>query len=492
MTMSKVRAGQRKFRSAVLALAAVLASGAPAVLAQPAAPALAPQAVQLSPEQLIAAADLLARADEHGLSPAAYLPARLREPGALPGPEDHAAVVAGLLRYARDVHVGRMDASEFPKIWQLRPDPYDPTGELSRALASGRLEPWLESLAPRYSGYAALKKGLTKYRQIAANGGWTAIPEGPDLALGASGPRVAALRARLVAEDPAAHGPAVFDTSLQQAVVRAQKRYGMKPDGIVGKPTLAALNVPAEQRVQQIVANMERWRWMPQKMPATRVQVNSGAAIVTLFRDDKPVLSMKAVSGKPGDETPMLVSEIHSVVLNPPWNVPTSIASEELWPKERKNPGYLERAGYRVISTEGGSRLQQRPGPDSALGLYKFDFENPFAVYLHDTPAKTGFERVARQASHGCVRIEKPAELARALLAGDPKWTPEAIADAVAGGETQRVRLPSGVPVYILYWTAFAGADGQMNFRTDPYGWDKLLLQKVGALGSGKQVVARN
>jgi L,D-transpeptidase YcbB len=261
---------------------------------------------------------------------------------------------------------------------------------------------------------------------------------------------------------------------------------------VLGKSTLAALNVSAEQRVQQILANMERWRWMPQKMPATRVQVNSGAAIVTLFRDDKPVLSMKAVSGKPGDETPMLVSEIHSVVLNPPWNVPTSIANEELWPKERKSPGYLQRAGYRVIPTESGTRLQQRPGPDSALGLYKFDFENPFAVYLHDTPAKAGFDSYSRQASHGCVRIEKPAELAKALLATDPKWSPDALHAAVASGETQRVRLPYGVPVYILYWTAFAGPDGQMNFRTDPYGWDKLLLQKVGVLGSGKQVVARN
>lgn len=473
-------------------LALALALSAPLVQAQPATPPVQAQPIQLSPDQAAMVADLLRDAEGHGLSPRAYLPARLVEAGATPGPEDQDALEAGLLRYARDVHVGRLDPGDFPKLWDVRPDPYDPAAELSRAMAGDKLKPWLQSLAPPYSGYAALRKGLAKYREIAAAGGWQAIPQGPDLSMGASGPRVAALRARLVAEDPSAHGPAVFDARLQQAVVRAQRRYGMKADGIVGKPTLAALNVPADQRLQQIVANMERWRWMPQRMPATRVQVNSGAAIVTLFRDDKPVLSMKAASGKPGDETPMLASEIHSVVLNPPWNVPSSIANEELWPKERKNPGYLERAGYKVISTGDGSRLQQQPGPESALGLYKFDFENPFAVYLHDTPSKAAFDRSSRQVSHGCVRVEKPDELAKALLSTDPRWSPDAISDAVARGETQRVKLPQGVPVYILYWTAFAGPDGQMNFRTDPYGWDKLLMQKIGVAGAGQQVVARN
>ena len=144
-----------------------------------------------------------------------------------------------------------------------------------------------------------------------------------------------------------------------------------KPDGVVGNGTLAYLNQPVGQRVLQIIANMERWRWMPATMPATRVQVNSGAAIVTLFRDDKPVLSMKAVSGKKGDETPMLVSAIHSVVINPPWNVPSRIANEELWPKERANPGYLAAHNYRVIPVQGGQpRLQQASGDSSALGRF--------------------------------------------------------------------------------------------------------------------------
>ena len=163
------------------------------------------------------------------------------------------------------------------------------------------------------------------------------------------------------------------------------------------RSTIAYLNQPVGQRILQIVANMERWRWMPATMPSTRVQVNTGAAIVTLFRDDKPVMSMKAVSGRPGDETPMLTSAIHSVVINPPWNVPSGIAQRELWPKEKANPGYLARNGYRIIPVQGGQpRLQQASGDQSALGRFKFDFDNPFAVYLHDTPSKGGFDQIGR------------------------------------------------------------------------------------------------
>ena len=174
------------------------------------------------------------------------------------------------------------------------------------------------------------------------------------------------------------------------------------------------------------------------------------------------------------------------MVINPPWNVPTRIANEELWPKERANPGYLAANGYRIIPVEGGQpRLQQASGDTSALGRFKFDFQNDFAVYLHDTPAKGGFDRYARQASHGCVRIEKPRRLAEALLAGNPEWTPEAIDAQLQGDKTVRAHLPERVPVYILYWTAFPGADGQMHFRADPYGWDRELLQRVGVLASG-------
>ncbi|HYD98835.1 MAG TPA: L,D-transpeptidase family protein [Alphaproteobacteria bacterium] len=496
MRGASVRGG-RIGRCLALAAAMPLALGSLPAAAQPAPPPAAPAPVPpppaaqipaLTPTQAATALAVLNAADEHGLQPKDYLPKALPDVEALT-PEQQAQLTQGLLNYARELRIGRMDPGEFPELWAVRPAPYDPAPELAKALAENRLQPWLNSLAPRYSGYAALKRGLARYRDIAQAGGWKAIPEGPAMGLGSKDVRVAALRERLAAEDPqvAADGPAVLDKALQEAVVRAQRRYGLRPDGIVGKGLLAHLNQPVGQRILQIIANMERWRWMPPTMPATRVQVNAGAAIVTLFKDDKPVLSMKAVSGAPDNQTPMLVSAIHSVVINPPWNVPTRIANEELWPKERANPGYLARNGYRVIPVEGGQpRLQQASGDESALGRFKFDFDNPFTVYLHDTPAKAGFDRFSRQESHGCVRLEKPRELAEALLGTDPKWTPEAIDEALGdGSKTQRVRLTEHVPVFILYWTAFAGADGQMHFRSDPYNWDRELLQRVGVLAKG-------
>lgn len=459
---------------------------------QAAAPAVALPAPQLviptlTFSQAQIALRVLNAADLHGLQPKAYVPEGVAMGGELSAGQVK-ALTDGLLAYARDVKTGRMAAADFPKMWAVRPAVYDPAPDLAKALTEDRLEGWIDALPPPYSGYASLKRGLARYREIATAGGWKSVPAGPTLKLGSSGPRVAALRSRLAAEDAQVIdiGPAVFDKTLEAAVQRAQRRFGLNPDGAVGPGALTHLNQPAGQRVLQIVANMERWRWLPPTMPATRVQVNSGAAIVTLFRDDKPVMSMKAVSGRPGDETPMLVSEIHSVVINPPWNVPSSIAAKELWPKERANPGYLARNHYRIIPVEGGEpRLQQASGDDSALGRFKFDFDNPFAVYLHDTPAKGVFDRFARQASHGCVRIAKPRALAEALLEGDPTWTPEAIDTQLAGDKTVRARLAVKVPVFILYWTTFAGSDGQMHFRSDPYNWDRQLLQRVGVLAAG-------
>lgn len=495
--------GGRMGRCLALAALAPLALGnlamaqpaaAPPVLAIPAAPvAPAPPPVEipaLTPAQAQVALKALRAADLHGLQPKAYVPDGLPDDGTLT-PAQQTALAAGLVRYAHDVRIGRMDPGQFPELWQVRPAAYDPRPDLAAALTEGRLQPWLDSLAPRYSGYAALKRGLVRYREIAGKGGWKTVAEGPKMELGSKDPRVAALRARLAVEDSAvtATGAATFDKPLEEAVIRAQRRYGLKPDGVVGNGTLAYLNQPVGQRILQIVANMERWRWMPATMPATRVQVNTGAAIVTLFRDDKPIMSMKAVSGRPGDETPMLVSTIHSVVINPPWNVPAGIAQRELWPKEKANPGYLAKHGYRIIPVQGGQpRLQQASGDQSALGRFKFDFDNPFAVYLHDTPSKGGFDLYSRQASHGCVRLERPRALAEALLNGDATWTSEAIDKQLEGDKTVRAKLSEQVPVYILYWTAFGGSDGQMNFRSDPYNWDRELLQRTGVLASGTKV----
>jgi murein L,D-transpeptidase YcbB/YkuD len=392
---------------------------------------------------------------------------------------DNDALVRAALDHARAVHAGRLAESDFDRNWGLRPPPYDPLPAFADAIARDRLAAWIASLPPPYAGYDGLRKGLDTYRAIAAAGGWATLESGPDLTLGAKGPRVLALRQRLAFEDKdvVATGD-TFDAELVTSVQRAQRRYGLNPQGVVSVKTLAALNVPAADRVRQIMANLERWRWLPEELPRDRIQVNIAAAVLTVFDGDTPVLSMRGVTGRPGHETPMLSSTIRSLVLNPPWNVPSSIATAELWPKEKKSPGYLKRNGFKVID---GTRLQQAAGDQSALGRFKFDFDNAYAVYLHDTPSRAKFASFDRLASHGCVRLEKPAELAALLLNDDPAWAPASIAAAVATGKTQRVTLTTPVQVYLLYWTAFASTSGQMNFRDDPYGWDRTLAAKIEA-----------
>lgn len=393
------------------------------------------------------------------------------------------ALIAETLDRARAVHAGRLDTADFLTVWALRPVAYDPRVSFARAVATDRIQSWIANLSPPYAGYDGLKRGLVNYRSIKENGGWDVIPLGPTITMGDTGARVAALRKRLAIEDrDVSTKGATFDAPLRDAVQRAQRRYGLNPTGSVGAETQAALNVSVNDRIGSIVANMERWRWLPAELPTHRIQVNIAAAVLTVFEGDSPVKSMRAVTGRPGDETPMLQSSIHSIVINPPWNVPTSIATRELWPKERANKGYLAAHGFKVIGTPAtGQRLQQAAGATSALGRLKFDFANDFSVYLHDTPSRAKFASYSRLASHGCVRLEKPVELAELVLKDDPKWSGDAVQTAIDAGPTQRVALPQQVAVYLLYWTAFASGNGQMNFRDDPYGWDKLLASKIEA-----------
>ena len=222
---------------------------------------------------------------------------------------------------------------------------------------------------------------------------------------------------------------------------------------------------------------MERWRWLPRELPATRIQVNIAAAVLAVYRDGEPVMAMKAVAGKPEDATPMLRANISSIVLNPPWHVPTSIATKEIWPKAHKDHGYLARNQYHVIN----GQLVQHAGPKSALGRFKFDFANPFGVYLHDTPAQAGFGRSMRLASHGCVRLEQPKALASLLLEDDASWPETRIDTVIQSEDTVRVPLAQTIPVYILYWTAFVDNSGQTQFRADAYDWDHQLIQLLNA-----------
>lgn len=409
----------------------------------------------LSPEQEAWANDWLKRGAAEGLM------ARQKATGPLKGPE----LVSALVDRAKALSTGRVDTADFLNIWALRPARFDPTPGLARAVTDNKLQQWANGLTPPWSGYDTLRKALVKYEGIRDQGGWPVLTA-------SSAPDV--VRKRIGMEDPAV----TPDEPIVDVIQRAQRRYGLEPTGQLGTRTLAELNVGVNERIAAIMANMERWRWMPRQLPADRVQVNIAAAVLTVFNGDRPISSMRAVTGSPDNATPMLASNIHSIVINPPWNVPMSIANRELFPKGR---AALARQGYKIIKTpEGGERIVQPAGPTSALGRLKFDFDNPFAVYLHDTPSRGKFSSYDRLASHGCIRLEKPVALAEEMVAPDPNLNGQ-IQTLIDQGKTQRVSLPRQVAVYLLYWTAFANNSGTVSFRADPYGWDKLLAEKIEA-----------
>jgi len=365
----------------------------------------------------------------------------------------------------------------------------------------------LRAATPRQEGYQRLTQALAAYRAIAACGGWGTVPAGPPLKTGDSGPRVAALRARLAASDdlaatPAAPGspaPDSYDEAVAAAVSHFQRRHGLEPTGKAGDETLAELNVPVADRIRQIEVNQERWRWMPASLGDRYIVVNVPDFHLDVVENGQVPLSMRVVVGKPRSHTPNFSSRMAYLQLNPEWNLPDDIAAHEIAPKLAADPGYLARHNMELVRVRGNQeegvspasadlsklgkgspyRLRQRSGADNPLGQVKFVFPNPFDVYLHGTTSPSLFARTVRSFSHGCVRLEKPLDLAAYLLKDDPKWTPETIEAAIATGEHKTVSLPRPIPVYILYWTAWVDADGTVELRRDVYGHDAKVEQAL-------------
>jgi len=383
------------------------------------------------------------------------------------------------LRLARMLARGAIAPTSVEPSWTIPVPEFNRDATLRILVLLDDPLPWLRGLAPEDDGYRRLQQALAAYDAIARQGGWPVIAAGPRLALGMSGDRVATLRARLAIEGDLAPGtPAgsVFDAETQDAVRRFQMRHGFSADGRVGPDTLAAMNVDARQRYRQIAAALERWRWLPHRLPRERVMVNAAAARLTLVADGSPVLELRTIVGTPRRPTPVLMATITSLLFNPPWNIPAAIAAHEIRPHARRDPAYLRRE--RIVAVEGG-RLRQLPGDKNALGRLKFEMPNPLDIYLHDTPTKDLFNRARRFFSHGCVRVEHPEALALQLLRHDPAWTNEAIAGAMAAGTTRREPIDPTVPVFVIYVTAAVEAEGAVAFFGDIYHRDPPLIDAL-------------
>jgi len=446
-----------------------------------------------------ATAEALLRAveDAHldGLRPADYRPELLARAAdgfeGRPGEQDllrtDRLLSEAFARLVLHLAAGRLDPGETGSPWPLRPTRPDLALALHRALyGRGGVEAVLESARPAHPEYRALREALARYREIERTGGWPAVPDGPILqppdegqdgapADAAQRLRLAALAARLAAEgDLERPGPAptAYHHDLADAVRRFQERTGLEVDGAVGPRTLAALNTPASHRVRQLELNLERWRWVPAELPERRVEVHLPDFRLHLIDDGRTTATLKVVVGKPRSATPVFRDVFTHAVLNPYWNVPPGITAREILPKARRDPSYLSRNGYQVLD---GGRIRQRPGPGNALGRVKLVLGSQSLIYLHDTPEKHLFGRAERAFSHGCIRVERPLDLAEWLLRGDPDWTPDRLRAEVARGRHAWLPLPEEVPVYVLYFTAWTGEDGRVHFRRDVYGYDRAL-----------------
>ncbi|WP_404378966.1 murein L,D-transpeptidase [Caenispirillum salinarum] len=463
-----------------------------------------------------AALKLLQDAHRHGLRPADYLPA---EGAALiqAPPTDRAdvALTRGVLHYLRDVTGGRIPAAQRPghRYPHGMPDaPQAAAALLVEALAAPDTAAALAGMMPDHPQYPRLVRALADLRQLRdATGGWPHVPAGQTLREGDVDHRVPLLRAALVLHgdlDPAAAstGETLYDATLAGAVERFQRRHGIAVDGVLGPDTLRTLNVPVGQRIDQIIANLERLRWDPAP-PVTGkfVEVNVPDYTLTAYDNGEPALSMKVVVGTEKNKTPLFTDYMDDVVLNPTWTVPRSIAAEEILPQLRADPGYVFGENMQVYSSWSRSagvvdpfevdwwavngrtmpyRFVERSGPGNALGVVRFSLNNDFAIYMHDTPAKRLFSRPHRSFSHGCIRVEDYDRLLQ-FVAG-PAY--ESIRAKLDTGRTMTIQLPEPVDVRVTYRTVWRDDTGRLHVRRDVYGNDTEVLQRLQE--EGRQLIA--
>lgn len=414
-----------------------------------------------------------------------------------------------VMKYATHLRAGRV-APRLVSIdyAEVRRPEVDAAALVNAVADSADPRPLLAALTPPNPSYEALKGLLKRLSAVERAGGWPAVPSprGGRLAAGAKDPAVPALRRRLAASGDfdgrvdAAKAGDLFDAPLRKAVERFQARHGLTVSGAVNAATLAALNVPVSERIAQVQANMERARWLPARFAGRRIEVNIPEYTLRAIDGGQTALEMRVIVGTKARRTPMLSSVVPSVVLNPTWTIPPTIAREDYLPKLIRNPGYLAANGFTVYSGWGADarvldpgrinwkavgtgitklRLRQNPGPKNALGQVKFNIVNGYDVYLHDTTAREKFQQHARALSSGCVRVGEPLMLADFVLGANGDWTPERRQQTLDKGATRTVALKEPLEVHLLYQTVWVDGAGVMQVREDVYGRDAELMNAI-------------
>lgn len=331
------------------------------------------------------------------------------------------------------------------------------------------------------AAYKSLKTKLQVYYDAQKNGGWQPITNGKiSLKSGMASPTILQIKKRLYATgDMPIDSTNIYNAQLETAIVNYQTSLGLTANGVINEALIKEMNVPAVKRIEQILVNMDRMRWMPEP-EGNLLLVNIPEFTLKVFEGNKKAFSMNVVVGKEGHNTMMFKGDLSQIVFSPYWNVTPDIIKEEIMPAMAKNPNYLATHNMEVTSTSGGIPVvRQLPGPENSLGKVKFLFPNSFNIYFHDTPAKSLFSKDKRAYSHGCIRLSEPTKLAEYLLRSQPEWPSDKIADAMNSGEEKYVKLKNSVPVIITYYTAWVDDNGLLNFRDDIYGYDALLQKRM-------------
>ena len=473
---------------------------------------------------------LLQRADRKGLSPDDYDGSRwsvrldkLKPADRNPLEEDAAkfdlALTVCAMRYISDLRIGRVNPKRVAVAFDVESKKYDLAEFLiDHIVRGGDIAPALANVEPSYPSYRRTIQALQKYLEFARkDDGEQLPPPAPaskkaivsgDSYLGV--PRLVRLL-RLLGDLPAdvaiPANPVVYETPLVEAVRNFQRRHGRDPSGRIDRQTLGDLNVPLTRRIEQMQWTLERWRWLPAECPTPIIVVNIPEFQLRGYDKDFTVgVTMKVVVGRSyGHKTPVFSSAMSDIVFRPYWQVPQSVVRSEMIPLLRKDPEhlpeYLTIGNFELTDSQGNvvatgndagetlDRLRagrllirQRPGPNNALGLVKFVFANSYNVYMHDTPVVGSFAESRRDFSHGCIRLDKPADLAAWVLRGNPGWTPERIRGAMNDSVGRQVPLVHPIPVAILYGTVVVLEDGVVRFYEDIYGHD-LALQRTLANG---------
>lgn len=341
----------------------------------------------------------------------------------------------------------------------------------------------LKQWEPVNSVYMNLQSKLKDYAAMDEKGGWDTLPVlKKSFAKGSKDSIIVQVKKRLAWEDPqfVADSLLNFNDSLEVAVNRARSRYGLNENGNVDISLIKELNVPVKKRIEQILINMERGRWLPPTEGNVLIVANIPDYRLRVFEDNRVVLSMNIVVGTVANNSVIFNDELKYIVFAPYWNVPMSIARNEIVPAMRRNKNYLARNNMEITGYNNGVPVvRQKPGKSNSLGLVKFLFPNSYNIYFHDTPSKSLFEREQRAFSHGCIRLQKPVELAKYLLRNQPEWTDEKIQEAMHKNKETWVTLPEAIPVMITYFTAWVDVENSIHFNKDVYGHDKKLAARL-------------